>query len=333
MVDASCAPADIRYPTDISLLNEAREKAEGIIDTLHQPLKGDESKVRTYRQRARKDYLRVAKRRKVGQKELRKALRKQLSYLRRNLQHIEDLSGKTPLAELSRKQYRDLLVISELFRQQQMMYETATHRIDGRIVSISQPHVRPIVRGKAGAPVEFGAKFTISVVDGYVFLDRLSWEAYNEGKDLIDSIEGYKERFGHYPQSVHADKIYRNRENLKFCKVRGIRLSGPPLGRPPKELGDRKQLQRQGRKDEIARIPVEGKFGNGKRRYNLDCIKEKLPDTSETKIGVVVLVMNLEKIMRDLLFVFFLCPDSIGRLATPVPFIEVIDQQCQVKAA
>jgi hypothetical protein len=64
----------------------------------------------------------------------------------------------------------------------------------------------------------------------------------------------------------------------------------------------------------------------------LDCIKEKLPDTGETKIGVVVLVMNLEKIMRDLLFVFFLCPDSIDRFATPVPFFEVVDQQCPPKA-
>jgi transposase, IS5 family len=243
------------------------------------------------------------------------------------------LLGKTPLSELSRKQYGDLLVISELFRQQQMMYETSTHRADGRIVSISQPHVRPIVRGKAGAPVEFGAKFTISVVDGYVFLDRVSWEAYNEGKDLIDAIERYRERFGYYPKSVHADKIYRNRENLKFCKSHGIRLSGPPLGRPPKEPRDRKHLERQSRKDEIARIPVEGKFGNGKRRYNLDCIKEKLPDTSETKIGVVVLVLNLEKIMRDLLFTFFLRPDSTDRLAAAMPFIEIFDQHGPLKVA
>ena len=126
---------------------------------------------------------------------------------------------------------------------------------------------------------------------------------------MIDSIKGYKERFGYYPQSVHADKIYRNRENLKFYKTRGIRLSDPPLGRPPKEPGDRKQLQRQGRKDEIARIPVEGKYGTGKRGY------------------------NLERIMRDLLFVFFPCPDSIGRLAPQVPFIADIGQQCQAKAA
>ncbi|MBT3274564.1 MAG: transposase [Spirochaetales bacterium] len=98
-------------------------------------------------------------------------------------------------------------------------------------------------------------------------------------------------------------------------------------------MKDQKLLKRQSRKDEIARIPVEGKFGNGKRRYKLDCIMEKREDTSETKIGLVVLVMKLEKIMRDLLFVFFLCPDSIGRLATPVPFFEVIDQQCPPKAA
>ena len=87
------------------------------------------------------------------------------------------------------------------------------------------------------------------------------------------------------------------------------------MGRPPKELKDQKLLQRQSREDEIARIPVEGKFGNGKRRYKLDCIMEKRDDTSETTIGLIILVMNLEKIMRDLLFVFFVWYDSIGTAA------------------
>jgi hypothetical protein len=314
LVDASCAPADIRYPTDISLLNEAREKTEAIIDILHDPLKGKEPKVRTYRQTARREYLKVAKKRKVSRNQLRKALRKQLSYLRRNLQHIENLSGKTSLEVLSKKQYRDLLVISELYRQQLMMYERETHRAEGRIVSISQPHVRPIVRGKAGTPVEFGAKFSVSVVDGYVFLERVSWDNYHEANDLIDTIERYKQRFGYYPVSVHVDKTYRNRENLKFCKSHGIRLSGPPLGRPPKELKNQKLLKRQSREDELARIPVEGKLGNGKRRYKLDCIMEKRDDTSVTTIGMIVLVMNLEKIIRDLLFVFFVWRDSISTI-------------------
>ena len=98
MVDASCAPADIRYPTDISLLNEAREKIESIIDTLHKPLKGKEAKVRTYRQKARKEYLSIAKKRKIGKSLLRKGLRKQLSYVERNLNHIKNLSEKTRLS-------------------------------------------------------------------------------------------------------------------------------------------------------------------------------------------------------------------------------------------
>jgi hypothetical protein len=311
-VDASCAPADIRYPTDISLLNEAREKTEAIIDVLHDPLKGQEPKVRTYRQSARKEYLNVAKKRKVSRVQLRKALRKQLSYLRRNLQHIENLREKTSLTALSKKQYRDLLVISELYRQQRMMYERETHRSEGRIVSIAQPHVRPIVRGKAGTPVEFGAKFSVSVVDGYVFLERVSWDNYHEAGDLIDTIETYKRRFGHYPASVHVDKTYRNRANRKFCKDHGIRISGPPLGRPPKETREKKILKRQSREDEIERIAVEGKLGNGKRRYGLDRIMAKRSDTSETTIAMIALVMNLEKIMRDLLFVIFACYDSIG---------------------
>jgi len=170
IVDASCAPADIRYPTDLSLLNEAREKSEHIIDRLHEPLKGKEKKVRTYRKKARRDYLRAAKRRKLSAKELRKAIGKQLRYLKRDLEHIHGLATRSSLGRLKRKEYRDLLVISELYRQQNQMYEKGTRRIEGRIVSISQPHVRPIVRGKASAPVEFGAKLSVSLVGGYAFV-------------------------------------------------------------------------------------------------------------------------------------------------------------------
>jgi hypothetical protein len=138
-------------------------------------------------------------------------------------------------------------------------------------VSISQPHVRPIVRGKARADVEFGAKISISLVDGYCYADRLSWEAYNESGDLKWQIEEYRKRFGVYPESVHADKIYRTRDNIEYCRTRDIRLSGPRLGRPVKHVDKKvaKQEARQMRKDEVDRIPVEGKFGNVKRRGTL----------------------------------------------------------------
>ncbi len=320
LVDATCVPADIRYPTDLSLLNEAREKTEKIIDVLHKPFIGKERKPRTYRKKARGEYLSVAKKRKAGKKEIRKAIRKQLGFVRRNLHHIQKLSQKTTLAMLEKKQLRDLVVIKELYRQQQHMYERKSHTIEKRIVSISQPHVRPIVRGKAGSPVEFGAKMTISVVDGYVFTERLSWENYNEATDLIDQLESYKKRVGFYPASVHVDKIYRNRKNLKFCKEQGIRISGPPLGRPKNDQGVAKKEQKQRKQDELDRIPVEGKFGNGKRRYGMDRIMAKLPDTSESTIGTIILVMNLEKILRD-----FLLPKMLWLLRKARPFCGGMD--------
>ena len=89
------------------------------------------------------------------------------------------------------------------------MFVQRIQRTDGRIVSISQPHVRPIVRGKAGAKVEFGAKLSASLDGGYFFLDRLDWNNFNESKHLISQVETYRQRRGCYPTSVHVDKIYR----------------------------------------------------------------------------------------------------------------------------
>jgi hypothetical protein len=314
LVDATCAPSDIRYPTDISLLNESREKLEEIIDVLHEPLKGDQKKCRTYRRKARQEYLKIAKKRRVSAKEIRKGIRKQLGYVKRDLGHIERLVKESSLSALSRRQYRDLLVIGEVYRQQKNMYERNSHSVEGRIVSISQPHIRPMVRGKVAAPVEFGAKLSVSVVSGWVFLDKLSWEPYHEALDLKEQIERYRNRYGYYPESVHADKTYRNRENRAFCRLHDIRLSGPPLGRRKKDPLEQRHDAAIVRQDERDRIPVEGKFGNGKRRYGLDRIMTKRASTSESTIGTIILVMNLEKILQYFLFLIFYMYGLVRRL-------------------
>lgn len=308
LIDASCTPADITFPTDLKLLNKAREKSEEIIDALHVPHIGIRKKPRTYRRQARKNFLSAAKSKRLPKGKKRKAIRKQLGYLNRNLKTIKSLSEeKYSLFSLDKTQYKNLLVINEVLRQQKWMHENHENKIKDRIVSVSQPHVRPIKRGKAGASTEFGAKISASLVDGYCFLDRLGWDNYNESGDLIAQIHSYKTRFGFYPSSVHADKIYRNRKNIKFCKKHGIRLSGPPLGRPPKDRSKRMVSRKQARQDEIDRIPIEGKFGQGKRRFSLSRIMCKLSQTSETAIAVVFLVMNLEKLLRVGLLYFFAC--------------------------
>ena len=128
------------------------------------------------------------------------------------------------------------------------MYENKTHTVNDRIVSISQPYIRPIVRGKAKSPVEFGAKLDLSVDEtGMCRLEKLSFNAYNESEVLKSAIENYKKRTGHYPERVLVDQIYRNCENITFCNSLGIRISGKKLGRPKKDVDtqlDKKQLIR-----------------------------------------------------------------------------------------
>jgi len=307
IADASCAPADIRYPTDVSLLSEAREKTDEIIDELHAPLVGKEPRPRTYRMKARRKFLAFTKKKKPGRKAVRRAKRQQLCFLRRNFKAIDRLLGNPksmPLTDLSRRRYKNLLVCREVYRQQLEMFENHSKRVDDRIVSISQPHVRPIKRGKAGRETEFGAKLSISEVNGFSFVDRRSWDNYNEGTDLIDQIKTFRRRFGSYPESAHVDKVYRTRANRAFCKEHGIRISGPPLGRPPKHVSieDKKQAIA----DEGIRNHVEGKFGQAKRRFGLGRIMAKLASTSAAQISLSFLLMNLELALKRFFFLLVL---------------------------
>lgn len=288
-IDATCAPSNIRYPQDVSLLNEARENAEKLLDVLHDPADG--KKPRNYRKRARKDYLNYARSRKHTAKRTRKAIQKQLGYLKRDLDSID---GKLSMGkELNPRQKERLETLRKIYEQQKYMYEHKTHSVPDRIVSVSQPFVRPIVRGKAATPVEFGIKLDISVVDGWTRLERHSFDAYNEAGNLPMIAERFREREGHYPKRILADKIYRNRENLQYCKERGIRLAGPPLGRP-KKVTD--QEKKQAHMDECERVEVERSFSLAKRKCGMGRISAKLEETAAHAVAMSVLVLNLRRI-------------------------------------
>ena len=297
ILDATCTPADVSYPTDLGLLNQARKHTETIIDILYKSLEVKTiNKPRTYRNIARKNYLLVAKKRKPTLKEKRKAIKVQLQYIKRNLGHIQQLIELgASLENLSNRQYKILLVVEEVYRQQLWLYENQKQSIEDRIVSLSQPHIRPIIRGKAGKKTEFGAKLSASCHDGYVFIDHISWDNFNESGDLKSQVEAYKTYTGYYPESLHADKIYRTRDNRAWCQERGIRLSGPPLGRPPKNVS--KENKKQAAYDEGIRNCIEGKFGQGKRRFSLGRVMAKLPHTSLTTIAITFLVMNLSTLL------------------------------------
>lgn len=297
IVDATCAPQDIKYPQDIELLNQARKNTEDMITELHDPKDG--RKPRTYKVQARRDYLSMVRKKRKTAKEIRKGIRKQLQYLGRNLRSIDILlaQGKT----LSPKSVKRLGTVRSLFEQQKYMFDNRTHSVENRIVSLAQPHLRPIVRGKVKAPVEFGAKLDISVCEGFARLEKQSFDAYNESTTLKTVIERYRDRTGKYPERILADKIYRNRDNLAFCREHGIRLSGPALGRPKK---NDKPDREQDYKDICERVEVERKFSLAKLKCGLGKIYTRLAETTESVIALSILVVNLKKVYHDFCALF-----------------------------
>lgn len=253
-----------------------------------------------YRKNARKDYLNLAKSKKHSAKKIRKTIKQQLQYIRRDRGYIEALLGKG--SELTPKQLERIAVIDKVYEQQKFMYDNKTHSVSDRIVSISQPYIRPIVRGKAKSPTEFGAKLDVSIDEkGMARIERLSFDAYNESDVLVSAIKNYKQRTGHYPERVLVDKIYRNRINRGFCKKRGIRMSGPALGRPKqKDMTDKKQEYR----DNADRIAVERVFALAKHSHGLGLLVTKLDKTTRSLIALSFIAMNVDRILAAFLSQF-----------------------------
>ena len=268
IIDASCAPADIAYPTDLELCDKARKR-----------------------------FLSLNNRRKKSAKKIWKEIRYQLNCIRRNLGYVREYEEKYGAAGLHKIEAERLQTIKKFEEQQRYMLDNKCHSVDDRIVSLSQPWIRPVVRGKSKAPTEFGAKISISVVNGYTFIDKFSFDAYNEGDadEFLAVVEKYHERFGYYPERILADKIYRSRNNRALCKKLGIKLSGPKLGKPGKNHAEdvRQELKEIGERN-----AVEGKFGNAKRKLGLGLIMEKLKETTECMVAMDIFVLNMEHYMR-----------------------------------
>lgn len=174
------------------------------------------------------------------------------------------------------KNKRTLNAIFAMFAQQTYMHENNVHVCANLIVSIFQPHIRPIKRGKARAKTEFGAKIGAVIYEGYT-LDHHRWNSYNESINLELQIEKFYARFDHLPATIHTDKIYLNKVNWQYQKDEEIKSYCKPWGRPSKESKTpefiAKITKAVGERNEI-----ECSFGTSKRIYRANNIRVKLPE-------------------------------------------------------
>lgn len=291
LVDGTVIPENVKYPNDVGLMNDVREWLVKRIQWLGQDVG---RKYRTYCRKARQVYLNFAKSKRKTKRQIKRAKRQMLQFVRRNLKQLEEV-----LQVAGEKGSRHLLLMGarlttakQILEQQYEMYKSGSHRVADRIVSFHRPWVRPIKRGKNGKDVEFGAKAAMSHVDGFLFLDKIQHDNFSEAQTTVveAQIENYENRFGKKPLSLTGDKAYGNRGNRDLLETKKIKTSFVALG---KKKPSEDKMTRWFKKKQKERNRIEGHFGHGKEHYRLDRTWYHGQDGSEIWTRGGILAMNL----------------------------------------
>ena len=308
--EAICYESEMRYPADSKLLWEGIEKSYETMCELSRRL--GIHRPRTKFIDVQKANLAYKKQRKHSKSQTRKMTRRLLELLDKILKEIRKMERAYENAEslLTSREKGDLEIITKMYRQQKNHFQSRDCResIPNRIVSISKPYVRPIVRGKESKSVEFGAKVNNILVDGISFIEKLSFNAFNEGTRLIHCLKMHKRLFGVDAKKVGGDTGYAGTDNRDYCKENGIQTSFVKRGRPFSEEKKEKDLVRK----ELARVratAMEGSFGTQKEHYDLKRVKAR------TKL-------------TEILYIFF----GI-HTANVVQLVDRIEQRAQLAAA
>ena len=277
--DATCYESEMRYPTDQKLLWECCEKAYSIMCTVCQRL--GIHRPRTKFLDVEKANLAYVKQRKHSKSQQRKIIRRLIRLLGKILQEIRKTCRNHDDMEdvLTVKEKNVMEIITKVYRQQKNHFENNNPResIPDRIVSISKPYVRPIVRGKEVKNVEFGAKCNNIQVDGISFIEKLSFNAFNEGTRLEHCIKMHKRLFKVDAKKIGGDTGYAGTANRNLCKEMGIQTSFVNRGRPSAEMQEKDYVRQ-----ELARVratAMEGSFGTQKEHYDMRRIKARKKKT------------------------------------------------------
>ena len=176
--DATVADQYITYPTDNGILNESRKKSEKLIDNLYEVDDKKGIKPRTYRRTMDQAFLEYSKKKKKTKGTHRKMTRKLLECVNRDIKHIDRMldvfEQRGDRFPLTHHEQRLFWIIRTAYMQQKYMYDTDTHSCPDWIVSIYQPHVRPVPRGKIKAQIEFGPKLGVSLDQGFARINTFS---------------------------------------------------------------------------------------------------------------------------------------------------------------
>ncbi len=309
LLDATVFCSNITYPNDVKLLNTVRSWSCDKISELKKLLNLS-TPIRTYKRKAKQVYLNFAKKKKKSKKLIRNSRRKMLQFTRRNISQLENLLKnvqkkistqnfklsfiqEADLNSLYKQIKQKLVTAKEIYSQQSEMHKEKKNKIQDRIVSFEQPWVRPIIRGKEGRSVEFGAKAHISSTDGFAMIDKVEHRAFSEKLELKDSLKQHHTRFDCHPKKVLIDDAYSSHDNKALLKKCGIEHSLKFAGRQT----DKKKIYLK-RKMRRERSKIEGVIGNLKKDYGMKLVTLKIKEGAEIQARIAASLFNINRAIK-----------------------------------
>jgi len=293
--DATCYETSMRYPTDVKLLWECTEWSYAQLKLICKYLK-----IRMPRNKYEDQwnkYNNYSHKRRKTHKETGKRTRSLLYLLGKLITQLSDVEDRyQSRLNMPEKYYSRMKIVRKVLKQQQEIFQSRIS-VPDRIVSISKSYIRPIVRGKEVKAVEFGAKVNMIQFDGINFIEHLSFNAFNEGTRLIQSIRYGRSLFGRITH-ISADDIYATNKNRKYSTNAKIVTNFKRKGRAGKHEDQRQIISRELRKERTIRM--EGSFGTEKEHYGLQRIKAKTDKTEILWIFFGVHTANAVRIAKRL---------------------------------
>lgn len=294
--DATCYESYMRFPTNVKLLWESVDWMYGQLKLTCKYLKIPTPRTKYLEQKDK--YFAYMRMRRKPWKQTTRRTRSLLYLLDKLIREQDKIEDRYRIhMKFPEKYYRKRRVIRKVLAQQQEMFTTRSHSVPDRIVSISKSYIRPIVRGKEVKKVEFGAKVNMIQFDGINFIEHLSFDAFNEGPRLIDSIWYGRSLFGKITH-ISADDIYATNANRKWCSSRNITTNFKRKGRAGKHEDHRQIIAAELRKERATRM--EGSFGTEKQHYSLDSIKARIKKNEILWICFGVHTANAVRIAKRL---------------------------------
>lgn len=295
IVDTTVMPANIAYPTDVTLLEKVRRKA---LKYLNQAKDFGVQTYRTYQRTAKRVFVTYQKIRKHSIQSRRRVQKKLLQFASRNVKQLKETidtitsspqeTGNTTKEQLVHETQSFLITAQNILTQQKDVYRG--RRVSERIVSIHKPYLRPMVRGKYPVEVEFGPKVLLNLQGDCLFLEDLQFSNVADSHLLETSLQQYKERFGRLPTQLATDRGFWSKENRQLAEDYGIKkiaienkgkssyLKGKPF---------RERLRR-------LRCKIEAKISLAKRKYGLNCCLYSIQNGEEIWARLGLLAMNLK---------------------------------------